>query len=506
MSKGWFEVDTHGLAKLVRRKGAAFILHELIQNAWDTDATRVMVELTPIGSRPMARLVVADNDPKGFERLEHGFTLFAESLKKGDPNKRGRFNLGEKLVIARCESARLQSTTGTLYFERVRNELKRRETRERLPEGSRFEAEIRMTREELEEVLDASRRLLPPIPTWINDEQLPEPKVIDTLTVALPTEVANEDGVLRRSVRKTTVRIVPRIGDVAYVYEMGIPVVEIDLPWSVDVEQKIPLNQDRDNITPAFRKLLVANCLNQMHSALTQEQAALPLVQEALGHDHISDDAVQAVVASQYGAERVVYDPSDLEAGHNATAHGYAVIHGGAYSREQWANIKRAGAALPAGRVFPTPRCYDPEGDPAKQIPEESEWTNGMRVVALYMTQLAVWLLNIQLEIVMENERGQSYLANYSRGSRASRLTFSIPALGRAWFNLSSNFIAINDLMLHEFAHQANSNHLAAAYHEALSHLGAKMVEIALREPAYFDEVRRNRDWEAVAGKTRILL
>lgn len=486
MAKGWFEVDAHGLAKLVRRKGMAFIIHELLQNAWDTDATRVEVELSPVSGRALARLVVTDNDPKGFVRLEHGFTLFAESLKKGDPSKRGRFNLGEKLVIASCEKARLQSTSGTLYFERSRGELERRETRERLPEGSRFEAEIRMTRDELEEVLVAARRLLPPIPTWINGERLGEPRVIDTLEVALPTEVADEEGVLRRSTRKTTVRIVPRMGDESYVYEMGIPVVEIELPWSVDVGQKIPLNQDRDNVTPAYRRLLAASCLNRMHAALTQEQAALPLIQEALGHEQISNEAVQAVVATQYGADRVIFDPSDPEAGHNATAHGYAVIHGGAYSREQWANIKRAAAALPAGQVFPSPRCYDPEGDPAKTIPE-AEWTEGMRAVARYSERIARRLLDVSLTVLMENERSQPYAANYGkRSTGGSRLTFNVPGLGKRWFDLAGNFRAINELLIHEFAHQAASNHLSEDYHKALSRLGADLLELALREPELF--------------------
>jgi len=490
-SKGWFEVDTEGLAKLVRRKGMAFILHELLQNAYDTDASKVVVELTPVSGRPLARLVVADNDPKGFERLSHGFTLFAESLKKGDPSKRGRFNLGEKLVIASCEKAKLQSTSGTLYFERARGELKRRETRERLQEGSSFEAEIRMTRDELQEVLEAARRILPPIPTWLNGELLPEVEVIASLDVTLPTEVSDEEGVLRRTTRRTAVRVVPRVEGVSYVYEMGIPVVEIELPWSVDVGQKIPLNSDRDNITPAYRKLLVASCINQMHTALTQEQAALPLVQEALGHEHISDEAVQAVVTSQYGENRVIFDPSDREATSNATAHGYAVIHGGAYSREQWDKIKRAGAAQPAGKVFPTPRCYNPEGDPAKTIPE-SEWTEGMRAVARYVTHLAARLVKVQLHVVMENERKQHYVANYGRSIDGhSRFTFNVPELGRAWFDLKSNFHAINDLMIHEFGHEATTNHLSSAYHDALSRLGASLLELALNEPEFFRDARR---------------
>src|SRR5215467_5436909 len=168
MANGWFEVDADGLAKLVRRKGMSFVLYELLQNAYDTEATKVTVELKPIKGKALARLVVEDNDPTGFAKLDHGFTLFAESLKKSDPSKRGRFNLGEKLVIAACERATLQSTTGTIYFERKGKELKRRESREKLKAGSRFEAEIRMTRDELQEVLVSARRLLPAIETWIN--------------------------------------------------------------------------------------------------------------------------------------------------------------------------------------------------------------------------------------------------------------------------------------------------------------------------------------------------
>ena len=35
MAQQWFEVDKQGLADLVSSKGKVFILHELLQNAWD---------------------------------------------------------------------------------------------------------------------------------------------------------------------------------------------------------------------------------------------------------------------------------------------------------------------------------------------------------------------------------------------------------------------------------------------------------------------------------------
>ena len=60
---------------------------------------------------------VEDDDPEGFRDLAQSWTLFAESERKGDPTKRGRFCLGEKLVLALCSSASISSTTGTVTFD-----------------------------------------------------------------------------------------------------------------------------------------------------------------------------------------------------------------------------------------------------------------------------------------------------------------------------------------------------------------------------------------------------
>ena len=44
----WFDVSKKGLAKLLQRRGRAFAILELIQNAWD-EATRVLeVTLVPL--------------------------------------------------------------------------------------------------------------------------------------------------------------------------------------------------------------------------------------------------------------------------------------------------------------------------------------------------------------------------------------------------------------------------------------------------------------------------
>jgi len=151
MSVGMFEVSREGLRKLVRRRGLAFVIHELAQNAWDSCATRVSIRLEPIAGQAACTLVVEDDDPEGFRDFSHAWTFFAESEKKSDVQKRGRFNIGEKLVIAACDWAEIHTTKGKVCFDGdERSEFMR--PCDRREGGTVFTGKIRMTRYELREV------------------------------------------------------------------------------------------------------------------------------------------------------------------------------------------------------------------------------------------------------------------------------------------------------------------------------------------------------------------
>jgi hypothetical protein len=97
-----------GLAKLLERRGKQFSLLELWQNAADEDGvTKVDLTLTPSAiDKDKYELTVEDDAPEGFTDITHAYTLFAESKKKGRADQRGRFNVGEKLVIATTETFR----------------------------------------------------------------------------------------------------------------------------------------------------------------------------------------------------------------------------------------------------------------------------------------------------------------------------------------------------------------------------------------------------------------
>jgi hypothetical protein len=479
---GWYEVDKEGLAKLLKRKGPGFILCEMVQDAWDTGATEVLVNATAVPGKPFASFSIEDNDPDGFHDIAHAYRLFAESERKVDPTKRGRFNLGLKLVLANCNGARLISTSGSIYFERDGSGLKRRETKECRPRGSQFSAEMRLTREELAAMLDVGSQLIPPVPTFINGRRIEAPKPIHEFEATLPTEIADDEGFLRPTRRKTTVRVYEK-KDTARLYEMGIPVVEIDLPWTVEIMQKVPLNADRDNVTPGYAREVTVLVVNEMHTFLKPEQAALPAIQEALTDERIVPEAVKTVLTHQYGEKRAIFDPSDPEANNRLVAEGFKLIHGGAFSKDAWTNIRGSGAVLPAGKLRPTPQAYsdDPDAKAARFIPE-ADWTKGMQNLAAYAHELGWKLMHVSVDVAFEKGRmTDAWGANYSHG----HLVFNYDRLGKDYFN-QGVCEAINDLLIHEFGHEYEGNHLSDAYYKALTKLGAKLWALAMHEPEFF--------------------
>jgi hypothetical protein len=482
MTASWFEVDKKGLSKLAERFPLGRLAAELVQNALDEDISFVKVELHPVaGERGVVQIKVEDDSPEGFKRLSDAYTLFAESYKKTDPTKAGRFNLGEKLVLSRCRAASVQTTTGRIAFgEKGRENYS--EARERLAHGSIFLGELKANSEEREDAVEFLRRLIvrPGVRFYLNGNILSERTPIRSFEASLGTVIADAEGVLRPAIRKTAVELYEVLpGEDPHIHELGIPVVESGLPWHVNIHQKIPLNTDRDNVLPRWAKTLNVEVLNRTSDLINVEQSNRGWVKQAAADPSADDVAVRKVLELRFGDKRVAYDPSDPEANNAAAANGYTVIGGGALSKGEWENAKRAEAVSPAGQVFPSPKPYSQYGKPVDVVPE-SEWTPGIRNVVRYSEFIARKLMGVSITVKVVRTHN-NFAACY--GDRS--LDFNLLRLGHKFFD---NGITedVDDLLLHELGHEYSPNHLSEDYYKALTRLGAKLKKLALETPEEF--------------------
>jgi hypothetical protein len=478
MTKQWFDVDKAGLSKQAEQQGKGRLVGELVQNALDEPGvTQIAVTLALVPGRPLAELQVEDDSPEGFRDLSHAYTLFAESYKRGNPEQRGQFNIGEKMLLAVCESACISTTKGTVVFTDEGRIEKPRQKRDR---GSVFQGSIKMTREEYPLVCDYLRSLLLPenvVVTFNGDRLLPR-KPLRMFDASLETMVADDQGVMRLRVRKTQVGVYETLpGEVPSLYEMGLPVVETGDKWHVSIAQKVPLNRDRDNVRPACLQAVRVAVLNAAFDLLTTDEEATAAWCKLAGSDErCSDRAIKHLIRLRFGEKVASPDPSDIEAMKRFQSEGGTIVVG--LSKGEWANVRRSGAVQPAGQICPTAKPYsaDPNTKPVDLIPEEN-WTEAMKNLATYARFLGEELMGVKLVVSVVRTTN-----NFSACYGAGRLDFNLFRLGHKWFEQGVTE-DVDWLLIHEFGHQYSSDHLSAEYHEALCRLGARLKRLALEKP-----------------------
>lgn len=481
----WFDVSKAGLSKLVERRGSHWVFGELLQNAWDAPGvTSVTVTVEPHG-KGWTKVVVEDDSSTGFDDLAHAFTLFAESKKKGDPSLRGRFNLGEKLVLSLCRTAEVSSTSGTIIFD----ETGRRHSRKRREKGTTFSGVLKLSQKDAAAALEAVKLFIPPanIETTVNGVRLERRSAIRSFECSLQTEISDAEGVLRKSRRKTRVSLyLPPGGRSGSVYEMGIPVCETGDQFDVDIGQKVPLSFERDSLLPAFLRDLRVAIVNNAVELLEQDELAAGWVEQAISSEDVDAHAVSGILTRRFGDKIVSYDMSDREANDRATAEGYVVLHGNSFSKEQWKNIRETGLVRPAGQVTPTPKPFSENGPPAQY----AATTPAMAAFGRFVRAFALETIGHRIQV----DFLKSFNATAAYGGR--RMSFNVGVLSQEWFEGPLRNEQI-DLIIHELGHEYESNHLSRAYNDALTSLGAKAVMIALSKPAMFDIKTHANELEA---------
>jgi len=461
----WFEVSKEGLRELQEGKPKHFIARELIQNCWD-EQTRVC-QFNAFWNKGIARVTVLDDNPAGFKNLSDAFTLFQKTAKRGDPSKRGRFNIGEKQVLSLCNEAKIKTTKGTIIFDKTG----RRKSRIKSESGSRITISFKTNKSDFDEMLSVVKKYLVPqnIDFFVNGEKVSYRKPYKIITATLLTE--NEvNGIFKRVQRKTDIHIL-KTDDKPMLYEMGLPVTNIDCQFDIDVQQKVPLAIDRDTVPVPYLKALFAEVLNATYEDVNSENSSEVWIRQAVGDKRIGREAVKEIVKKRFGDKVVVANPFDPNSIDEAISNKYNVVYGSEMSKEEWENIRRAEAIKSSTDLFGKKGVADWEHYPP---------TPEMEKVAALAKKIAKRVLGINLKVKFVKSPDTYEAADFGYNT----LTFNVSKLGKKFFDeiVSEEII---DLILHELGHSAGS-HTEMSYHKLLTRMAGQLVMIALNEPDFF--------------------
>jgi len=465
----WFDVDKEGLKALQAGKPKTFIINELVQNAWDENITKCGVFIHHNKSKNEINIEVRDDNPEGFKDITHAYTLFADTYKRKDPNKRGRFNLGEKQVLSICNYAQVRTTKGTIIFDNGG----RHELPEKTKKGSWIEILLDGTEEEAKELENHAKSLLVPegIEYVVNGKRISCQKVCKTIEASLDTEILRE-GVMVCTSRKTNINLIES-NNQSFIYEMGIPIMETDCNWNIDIQQKIPLAVDRETIRAYYLQDLYAVILNATYEDIPEDDISAVWVRTGMKDERIKSDTVQGILKKRFGGKVLARNPFDDNANDEAISKGYTLINGNQMSKDEWAKVKEFGLIKSTTKMFGTNDIR--KANVLKPAPEQIEFSR-------FAKKVAKEYLGISIEVKYVSAKSCTTIADFN------------PALQVLRFNMAHSMIPSFDkvnpenleLLVHELGHY-KGNHTEHSYHDCITNLAGKLIVRAIDEPEFFE-------------------
>ena len=358
-----FDVDLKGMRELFGGTDARRLAAEPVANVFDEyrgyddsqdRPTRCDVTIDPVPNSKSATFRVAD-DGGGFRNPDDIWTFFGSTGKRSCATVSGRFNSGDKQLLAVARSATVRSNDVTVAFADGQRSVTRHRTDK--VEGVVIEAGMPWTREEIRETVDHLRMVSPPegLTYTVNGEEVQPAKSRLSVTVKLPTVLLAGE-LLKRTVRRTVVTVSE--SDEPMLYELGIPVCslsDVGFPVSLDVGQKVPVPLSRDMVDTPYLYRLIGTVLEQAGldgvSLLSEEQQGAGFVKDAMEWVR-EPEAIKQVVADIYG-DNVYRQSSDSVANAQAAASGATIIPGRTFTADTRRRLDSSGAMQTTSRVFP---------------------------------------------------------------------------------------------------------------------------------------------------------
>jgi len=298
------EVDLDAWRKKNLSRSPEELVREAIQNILDESPTCFKLDIKEEFEEII--LQIEDDCEGGVRDLSTLWTLF-KTDKRLKPTSRGRMGRGIKELIIVADKALVFSQNGSISFDILKS--KRKELPDRTEKGTCLRLFItEWPSESIDKIISWCQFLIIPenVSFYINGLKIePREKLEEYDEINLKTVIYDDSLREHEKLRMTTVELYEKKHDVAYIYEMGIPVdVLLDYPYDVNILQRISIPPERNHIRETYKKRLYKQLLERRVSKLTKEEVTADYVGQVIGD---SDPEVQdKVIQKRFGANTVV--------------------------------------------------------------------------------------------------------------------------------------------------------------------------------------------------------
>jgi hypothetical protein len=486
-----FDVDLSGWIAKNRGRAMSALIKEPIQNAMDENVSVIKVTLKE------GYVEIEDDSELGIEELKNVFTLFA-SGKADNPTKRGRMGRGLKEFISACDFAEVRTTTGTVFFN-VNDQTRDVDESVRTSAGTIIIGKTeRWGNSNLAEALMFLRRMLMPegmtLIVNVNGEdhviEYREPESI--IYPAYLTTVWIENGYEKKLGKSCNLEIHRTTEKNGYLCEMGIPVQPLECPYILNVQQRIPMNPNRDAAAVESVEEILARFINQ--NDFTYEELKKAWIQKRLGDYRITTSVVKDFMHRLFG-DNVIVGTNGAH-NDNARQHGYVVIKKSNVSDEFYDRLKKI---LPTA----TSVCKEIESQISRmEVPAKSSEKYLLNFVELLAREVLEEEYEVGIMECQPDSKGFLTMADHFNDGSTAKI-----CLNRlAEFNWQVPFAPENtSVIIHELSHYYSKEH-DMLFHDYYEKLFSKFMNLVVTKPELFKEYTGNHIFGRKSEDCNLLL
>ena len=460
----WFQISNSGWRRINAGRPLGQLVREAISNVFDAPGVTKCDIIVASG-----RVEITDDAPDGIKDRDLVTTVFLTD-KEDSHLMRGRKGRGLKELVAAGTNARIATKGYVVDFNS--------DGTRTIPDegGTDVGTEVVVYNEEwcgpvLQECVEYLRRFITPIGITmkINGVRYINPAIKTTIADAnLQTTIIKDGKQVEVDKPCTVTTLNLRPGEKkGWVYEMGIPVQEVDTPFHINVEQRIPMNDNRDVVDAKYLPKLYAIVMRQLLDTTDREELTEHWMLRGV---EAADWSLQAAFVRKLVPEGYAIKSEDKLANDKARQHGIKLID---------ISMLPGDARWTIGYHGKDTVKVMKELEKSAPIKDRGELRQKYQTFVKVMEYLAEKLIDKKIEVTfmakMPSYNGHFTVADYTAATRVMRWNMDIE---HTYFDQP---IHPNNLttLIHELAHDKVSEHDDLFIDEVQS-LGGKLAILCL--------------------------